>query len=34
MDCIHAAATWLFLWLAAEPFLEKLDRVKEKYGLI
>ena len=33
MDCVHAAATWLFLWFAAEPMLEKLDRVKVKYGL-
>ena len=34
MDCIHAAATWLFLWFAAEPILEKLDRIKVKYGLV
>ena len=34
MDCIQAAATWLFLWFAAEPMLEKLDRIKVKYGLI
>ena len=34
MDCVHAAATWLFLWFAAEPMLEKLDRIKVKYGLI
>ena len=34
MDCIHAAATWLFLWFAAEPMLEKLDRIKVKYGLV
>jgi len=33
MDCVHAAATWLFLWFAAEPMLEKLDRIKVKYGL-
>lgn len=33
VDCIHAAATWIFLWLAAEPMLEKLDRIKVKYGL-
>ena len=32
-DCIHAIATWLFLWFAAEPMLEKLDRIKVKYGL-
>ena len=34
IDCIHAAATWIFLWFAAEPMLEKLDRIKLKYGLI
>ena len=34
MDCIHAAATVFFLWIAAEPMLEKLDRIKRKYGLM
>ncbi len=34
MDCVHAAATWFFLWVAAEPMLEKLARVKVKYGLV
>ncbi|MBQ1250443.1 MAG: ECF transporter S component, partial [Clostridia bacterium] len=34
MDCVHAASTWLFLWFAAEPMLEKLDRIKVKYGLV
>ena len=34
MDCIQAAATWLFLWFAAEPMLEKLDRIKVKYGVV
>lgn len=24
-DCIQAAATWLFLWFAADPMLEKLE---------
>lgn len=33
MDCVHAAATWLFLWLAALPMLQKLDRIRTKYGL-
>ena len=33
-DCIQAAATWLFLWFGAEPMLEKLDRIKVKYGLM
>lgn len=34
MDCVHAAATWLFPWFAADPMLEKLDRLKIKYGLV
>jgi len=34
MDCIQAAATVFFLWIAAEPMLEKLERVKRKYGLL
>jgi len=34
VDLIHATATVLFLWLAAEPMLEKLDRIKVKYGLL
>ena len=33
-DAIHALATAMFLWFLAEPMLEKLDRVKVKYGLI
>lgn len=33
-NMIHAAATAFFLWFAAEPMLEKLDRIKVKYGLI
>ena len=33
-DCIHAAATWIFLWFGAEPMLEKLERIKSKYGLV
>lgn len=34
MDCVHAAATFIFLWVISEPMLEKLDRIKQKYGLI
>lgn len=34
VDCIHAAATVLTLWFAGLPMLEKLDRVKVKYGLV
>ncbi|WP_195975156.1 ECF transporter S component [Hydrogeniiclostridium mannosilyticum] len=33
-DLIHAVATVVFLYIAAEPMLEKLDRIKEKYGLL
>lgn len=32
MDCVQAAATAIFLWFSAEPILEKLERIKEKYG--
>ena len=34
MDCVHAAATVLFLLVLAEPMLEKLDRIKVKYGIV
>ena len=34
VDCVHAAATVFFLWVATEPMLEKLDRIKLKYGLM
>ena len=34
MDCVHAFATAFFLMTAAEPMLEKLDRIKVKYGII
>ncbi len=33
MDLIHAFGTAIFLMLAAEPMLEKMDRIKTKYGL-
>lgn len=29
-----AAATVIFILIAAEPMLEKLDRIKVKYGLV
>lgn len=34
MDIIHAVATGVFLWFGGPPLLEKLDRVKIKYGLV
>ncbi len=33
-DLVRAAGTVFFLWLAAGPMLEKLDRIKVKYGLV
>ena len=33
-DLIHGAATVFFLLIAGEPMLEKLDRIKVKYGLV
>ena len=34
MDAVQAAATAVFLWFFTEPMLERLERVKRKYGLI
>ena len=33
-DAVHALATAAFLWFLSESMLEKLDRVKVKYGLL
>jgi len=33
VDLVHAAAAAFFLWTVSQPMLEKLDRVKTKYGL-
>ena len=33
-DLVHAAATITFLAIISRPILEKLDRIKEKYGLV
>ena len=33
MDCVHAFATIVFLLIAAEPVIEKLERIKIKYGM-
>ena len=33
MDAVQAGSTVAFLWFFAEPMLEKLERVKRKYGL-
>ena len=34
VDFVHAASTVIFLWLLSRPLLEKLERIKVKYGLI
>lgn len=34
VDLVHATSTFLFLWIGAKPLLEKLQRIKVKYGLI
>ena len=34
MDLVHAAGTVICILLVAEPMLEKLDRIKVKYGLV
>ena len=34
LDLVHAFATVVFLAIAAQPMLEKLDRIKVKYGLV
>ena len=33
-DVVHAISTVFFIWFLSEPMLEKLDRVKVKYGLL
>ena len=34
VNCIHASATIIFLWVLAKPLTEKINRVKKKYGLM
>ena len=34
MDLVHAASTFFFLLVISRPFLEKLDRLKNKYGMM
>ena len=33
MDLVHGLSTALFLWFGGPPMLEKLERIKQKYGL-
>ena len=34
VDLVHAISTVIFLWFLSRPLLEKLERIKKKYGLI
>ena len=34
VDLVHAISTVIFLWFLSRPLLEKLERIKVKYGLI
>ena len=34
VDLVHAISTVIFLWFLSRPMLEKLERIKKKYGLI
>lgn len=34
VDFVHAVSTVIFLWFLSRPLLEKLERIKKKYGLI
>ena len=31
LDAVHAFSTMVFLWIAARPFAEKIERIKIKY---
>ena len=34
VDLVHASATVIFLWVASKPMIEKLERIKVKYGMV
>lgn len=34
VDLVHASATVIFLWIASKSMIEKLERIKVKYGMI
>ena len=34
VDLVHAISTVIFLWFLSRPMLEKLERIKKKYGLV
>ena len=33
-DLIHALGTAFFLWFISEPMIDKIERIKVKYGLV
>ena len=33
-DIVHSLSTAFFLWFIAEPMIDKLERIKIKYGLV
>lgn len=34
IDLVHAVSTAFFLWFLSEPFIEKIERIKVKYGIL
>ena len=34
IDMVHALSTSFFLWFLSEPFIEKIERIKTKYGIL
>ena len=34
LDLIHALGTAFFLWFVSEPMIDKVERIKVKYGLV
>lgn len=34
VDLVHASSTIFFIWVASKPMIEKLERIKKKYGLL
>ena len=33
VDLVHSASSAVFMWLISEPMIDKLERVKIKYGI-
>ena len=34
VNCVHAVGTFIFLMVLANPMIEKLERIRRKYGMI